>query len=390
MILSTSFSNRAAVLLLASSLFLSGCVGVKGDAKEAPAPRGGKFSIAVFPIENLSGRAAPRGEIRESLIRNLKMEGFQVLDDDALEKFMARNRIRYTGGIDRVTAQALRMETGVEAVLITSIELYSEEIPPKIALISRLVSTGDNPVILWTDGVGLAGDDSPGILGLGLIEDSKTLMEKALHVLSSSITNYFLINKEQREGKRPARKFRPKIAYRSPEIGGGKKYTVAVVPFFNIGGRKFAGEIMLLHFIRSLKRFKNYDVIEPGIVRQELLRLRIIIEEGVSFADATLISSTLGADWILNGKVMDYQDYAGSWGKPKVDFSAVLIERKGREVVWNSTSHNEGDDGVFFFDRGRVNTAYAMASQMTQMVVKMIGEETKSVQGAKASKDRVK
>ena len=132
---------------------------------------------------------------------------------------------------------------------------------------------------------------------------------------------------------------------------------------------------MVLHFIRSLKRFENLNVIEPGVVRQELLRLRIIMDQGVSFSEANLISSSLGVDMILNGKVMDYQDYVGYWGKPKVNFSTILLEKKDQKVVWNSTSHNEGDDGVFFFDWGRVNTAYAMASQMTQMIGNMMLEK---------------
>ena len=95
---------------------------------------------------------------------------------------MAKYRVRYVGGIERVVAEALKKETGTEGVLITSLELYSDMNPPKMAMVSRLVSTGDKPVILWIDGVGLAGDDSPGILELGLIKDPKVLMEKALQI----------------------------------------------------------------------------------------------------------------------------------------------------------------------------------------------------------------
>jgi hypothetical protein len=65
---------------------------------------------------------------------------------------------------------------------------------------------------------------------------------------------------------------------------------------------------------------------------------------------------------------LDYQDYRGAFGAPKVDFSVLLIERKSRKVVYSSFSHNEGDDGVFFFDWGRVNTAHAMASQMARAI----------------------
>ena len=162
----------------------------------------GQFSIAVFPIDNLTGTRAPLREIRESLINLLRTRGLDVLEDETLEKFMARNRVRYTGGIDDATAQAFGKETSTKGVLITSLELYNSEAnPPKMALISRLVSTGDNPTILWTDGVGLAGDDSPGILGIGLIEDPKILLEKALEFVSDSLAGSLQM-KKKRTGQR--------------------------------------------------------------------------------------------------------------------------------------------------------------------------------------------
>jgi hypothetical protein len=109
------------------------------------------------------------------------------------------------------------------------------------------------------------------------------------------------------------------------------------------------------------------------------------MEDGVSLANADAIFSTLNLDLILSGKVIDYQDYQGVWGKPKVDFFTLSIERKSREIVWYSSSYNEGDDGVFFFDRGRVNTAYVMASQMTQWIGKRIlkdGRRAREVKGS--------
>lgn len=131
---------------------------------------------------------------------------------------------------------------------------------------------------------------------------------------------------------------------------------------------------MALHFVRQIGAYGNFNVIEPGVVRQALLGLRVIMDDGLSLANADITFSRLNADLILTGKIIDYQDYQGSYGKPKVDFSALLIERKSREVVWSSKSYNEGDDGVYFFDRGRVNTAHAMASEMVSHVVDMIVE----------------
>ncbi|OGP95342.1 MAG: hypothetical protein A2157_10220 [Deltaproteobacteria bacterium RBG_16_47_11] len=374
MILSTNYLSKASVLILSGFFFFSVVANAK-EIKTGTAPFSDtKFRIAIFPVENLSGTVAPLKEIRQALTEKLSKQGFQVLGEENLEKFMAKHRIRYVAGLDREIARAFKEEIGIEGVLITSLEFYSETNPPKVALTSRLISTGEAPSILWIDGIGLAGDDSPGILGLGLIEDPKALLEKAMKSMTDSLMRYLLTGRNEGDGRGAKKKFKPKVAYRSPELDPERKYVVAVLPFFNRSERKYAGEILVLHFIRELRRFNNFDVIEPGILRQELLGLRVIMEDGVSLANADAIFSTLNPDVILSGKVIDYQDYQGVWGKPKVDFFTLFIERKSREIVWNSSSYNEGDEGVFFFDRGRVNTAYVMASQMVKWIGKSVAK----------------
>jgi TolB-like protein len=369
--LSTGFLGKGFIFLL-SLLIFPGFSNAEGVDRNGSPQSGTNPKIAVFPIENLSGTAAPLREIRQIFVEGLKKQGIAVLEDDPFEKFMAKHRIRYTGGLDEDTARSFKEEVGTEGVLIISLEFYSETNPPKMSLLSRLVSTADLPAILWMDGVSLAGDDSPGILGVGLIEDPGALREKALKSVLGSLVRYLSTGTERKEVDGAKKKFKPKIAYRSSAFDLNRKYRVAVAPFFNRSERKYAGEILVLHFIRQLKGFENFEVIEPGMVRQELLNSRIIMQDGISLADADALFAGLNADLLVSGRVMDYQDYQGAWGKPKVDFSSMVIERKSREVIWSSDSHNEGDDGVFFFDRGRVNTAHAMASQMVQRVGKMM------------------
>ncbi len=369
--LSTGFLSKGFIFFLALLIF-PGFSNAEGVDRNGSPQSGTNPKIAVFPIENLSGTVAPLREIRQIFVEGLKKQGIAVLEDDTFEKFMAKHRIRYTGGLDEDTARSFKKEVGTQGVLIISLESYSETNPPKISLLSRLVSTGDPPAILWMDGVSLAGDDSPGILGVGLIEDPGALREKALKSVLGSLVRYLSTGTEGKEVDRAKKKFKPKIAYRSSAFDLNRKYRVAVAPFFNRSERKYAGEIMVLHFIRQLKGFENFEVIEPARVRQELLNSRIIMQDGISLADADALFAGLDADLLVSGRVMDYQDYQGALGKPKVDFSSMVIERKSREVVWSSDSHNEGDDGVFFFDRGRVNTAHAMASQMVQRVGKMM------------------
>jgi hypothetical protein len=318
-------------------------------------------------------------EIRASLISKLKDQGFDILDEESLEKIMARHRIRYVGGIDQASAQAFKTEAGVEGVLITSLEMYIDSIPPKIAITSRLVSTGERTTILWVDGVGIAGDDSPGILSLGLIEDSRVLLNKALQSLSDSLGNYVWRGKDPGPERGRERRFEPKVAYRSPEIEPGEKHTLAVIPFFNMTNRKNAGEIMVLHFLREMGKIDQFNVIELGMVRQRLLNARVILEGGIALTDVDFVAISLEADFVMVGKVMDYQDYEGYDGAPKIDFFVQILERKSRKIVWSSHSRGKGDDGVFFFDCGKINTAHVVMSSMARSVGDIIikGKEEK-------------
>lgn len=332
----------------------------------------GDLKIAAFSTINLSGATAPVNSINQFLINSLEATGLDLIDADVVDRVIARHRIRYLGGLDELTSRILRKEAGADAVLITALELYSDIKPPKIALISRLVSTANQPRILWINGVGLAGDDSPGLLDLYLIEDPRILLELAVHKLVGSLTKYLSGEQSSADAPWVRKKFRPKVTYRSPIIAPELKYTLAVIPFFNLSERKNAGELMALHFTMQLRKFENFFLIEPGVVRNSLLDMRIILNDGISFANTDLIFRRLDADLILSGRVLDYQDYQGVDGTPKVDFAAQIIERKSREVVWTVKSYNQGDDRVYFFDLGKVKTAHAMASQMVQLAVEDI------------------
>jgi TolB-like protein len=324
--------------------------------------------VAVLPIENLSGTEAPLGEIRRAYIDKLKARGIAVLSDNVLEGFMAKHRVRFTGGIGRDVSSSFAKELGVQGVLITSLELYSAGVPPKIAIVSRLVTTGPKPQIKWMADNGMAGDDHRGLLDLGLIVDIGKLTDKSLKRLSDSLAASLsgVAPAESRGGRR----FRPKYFYKSPDFDIGQRYSVAVAPFFNRTESRYADEIMMLQFIEHLYNIPGLEVIEPGVVREDLLRHRVVMDEGLNLGDIEIMTITLDADLIFMGRVLDYQDYQQSGGTPKVDFTVQVVERKDRQVVWSSKSRNEGNQGVFFFDFGMIRTADKMASEMVDNVVR--------------------
>jgi TolB-like protein len=331
----------------------------------------GTSTVAVFPVENLSGGSAPVAEIRQFLEDRLTGAGIGLLGDAALDDFMTRHRVRYAAGIDAATAELLKQETGVGGVVIASVELVNDAVPPKVALTARLVSVEGPPVVVWADDVGLSGDDAPGLLDLGLVEDYEELLTRALNRIADSLLNHLGAGQPVATSK-AAPKFRPKIAYRRMVLEPGRTYTVAVLPFFNRSERRNAGDVLALLFARHLSAFGGFRVIDAGEVRRQLLEARVIMDGGVSIADADLVATVLDADFVLAGRVLYYEDQEGADANPKVDFSTVLIERASGRVVWSSQSDNTGDDGVRFFGRGRSATAHLMATQMVRLATEMI------------------
>lgn len=328
-------------------------------------------TIAMFPVQNLTGGPIPGAEIRQSLIDRFAAAGLRIVGDEPLETFMTRHRVRYVAGIDGVTASNLRQDTGADAVAIASIELSSEAVPPKVAVFVRIVSIVDAPVVLWADDASMAGDDAPGLFERGIVNEYQTLLARSLDRLGESLEAYLRTGRPRTDVKR-ASKFKPKSYDRRLFLEPNRSYSVAVVPFYNLSRRQQAGEILALHFIRHLTSFPQFDVIDSGVVRQQLLDARIIMDAGLSIGDASIVGALAQADFVLAGRVLRYEDYDGPAGQTGVEFSTVLIERESQRVVWSSDSYNDGRDGVGFFERGSSKTAHVMATQMVRLATELL------------------
>ena len=348
--------------------------------------------IVFLPPENLSDTKAPLKEISALLTARLQAH-LQLLDTEKLEQFMRKHRMRDTGGVSSKQADALLAETGSEAVFITSLETWQESPSPRVSLIARAVTTGPEPRILWMDSVGLVGDEYPGLLGLGRIDDADVLLEQAVDRLVASFAAYL-------EGKDPSyrhrqnrtlqfvnartgtadesfgendKRFAPRFSYRASTFDPARIYSVAVVPFLNINAKKHAGKIVALHIVKQLQRYENLQVFEPGWIRETLLKYRMIMQAGPSLAASDVLAdkNILDADLIVSGKVFDYQ---GDVGESKVDFSLQVFDGRKREVIWTSRSYAAGNDAVYFYNWGKIPSVHGLTSRMTATVIKQLEE----------------
>ena len=135
--------------------------------------------LAVLPTIDLAMGKANLDDIDTMIGWRLRAMGFDVIPEDQVDAFLSQHRIRYTGGASSSMLTALREELGAEAVLAASVELYEEEPPPRIGLSARVVSTL-GPRIRWAGEITMAGEDRPGLIDSGMIDDVVELSDRAV------------------------------------------------------------------------------------------------------------------------------------------------------------------------------------------------------------------
>lgn len=371
---SAAIAGAALLMTLVSPSF--GQAEDREPAAESPAPaipaQASALPIAVLPFDNLDDAAAPVERIRAALWNKLADRHIALVDDQDLLSFMRRHRMRHIGGLSREMGRALQAETGARAALVASVDLYEEKDPPKLALTCRLVSAGEETRILWMDGAALDGDEAPGFLGLGRIADPRLVLDRVTGRLADSLGRFLAgTDAKGASSERASRRFRPDVAYRlsKPPAERSGPARVAVLPFADESSTRRAGEVLSLRVLRSLVRAGGVEVIEPGVVREVLLSARLIQEGGPSMPQADLLRSLLEVDVVLFGEVTDYTETGPGILDPAIDFSVRAIDTGRRQVIWSSMSHARGDEGVFFFDVGRVPTAHALADEMARGLI---------------------
>jgi hypothetical protein len=365
-------SARCTSSALALLLFC-GCASARVPAEARPA--GARY--AVFPLMNYSGGAAPAKEVRGAFEDELRSRGVELVDDAEVEAFLARHRLRWVGGIDGQAAAAARDELKADGIVLASIDLWRGGGFPRLAVTARLVSTGEKPELLWMDSVSRAGDESPGAFDLGLIEDPAELGALVLDRLAGSLSLRLSGQSPRAAACDAGARFDPSASFRSPLLDPSKTWKVAVLPFLNETSRRSAGDLVALTFMRQLSALPSYTVVDPGAIREQLLRFRITAEQGVSLDDARVLLELVNADLVLTGIVHQFDDGSAD-AVPRVQFSAMLLERQNDEIVWQSTSASTGRDGVFFFDAGAVGTPGDLTCRMVQRVVQRMVDASRN------------
>lgn len=371
-----SVARRLPIAAAAASLALAACAGARVRPPDAPEVR----RVAVLPVDNESGVSAPVRPLLGRVEAALRARGVEIVSGARVEDWLAAHRLRFTGAVPRDAAAAAREELGVDAVLVTVLEQWVPIGMPRVTIGMRLVSAEDPPRILWADAVARAGDEAPGLFGLGIVRSSAALQDRVAAELAARLRGYLAAGAPARSCPREPR-FEPSIQYRS-DLLDGEPRTVAVLPFVNETRRRRAGDVLADAFVRALSASGRFQVAEPGLVRESLLSRRVVMEGGVSLDTARSVLDAIDADLVLAGWIRDLSEDVPDAAPPHVEFTALLLDRRTEEVVWEVSSSHRGDEGVWAFDLGAIRSVNELACRMVASAAEHAARGPSTVSGA--------
>lgn len=303
--------------------------------------------IVIFPFENFSEDKDAMAYVMPLIKEEIKKKGLILIDEDEINNFLLKERIRSTAYISRETAKKLSNELKVDVVLLGSINIFSNVETPHIGLSARLVRCSDNSII-WADHKAATGEDFMTVLGMGRIENMEKLARKVINKLFDSFN----------------------LTPRYKEIESS--YKIAVMPFYNKTKIRDIGMVITYMFITELFKNERFIPLEFGDVRQLIVDLRIKEKGEISLKNTKSISDLSGVDGIVVGTIDTYREGLSETSPPEASISARLLDARTNKILWSDFDTYKGDDDIIVLDWGRIRSVENVAYKVvTRLIGKM-------------------
>ncbi len=317
-------------------------IGVSVPPKVIPGKVKGK--IALLPFENFTDNMNVLAQIMPMVKERLEKKGFEVVQEEMLNEFLCKKRVRSTGYISKELALGIGEKFVIKSILAGSVISFSTEGIPKIGLSARLIEASRG-LIIWADYVSITGEDFTKMLGLGTIKNMEKLIPEALDRLFISFSTV------------PIQK----------EIES--TYKIAVMPFQNKSGFKNAGKITMYLFLVELLKNKKFEPIEYGEIRKLIVDLRIRNRGELDHNNIKALSETLDVAGILVGTVEKYHNGRETAAPPKVSITARLLGTRENKILWYNSRQLDGEKDIIAFDWGRIRTVDKLAYKVVSDLI---------------------
>jgi TolB-like protein len=328
--------------------------------------------VVLLPFENVSGHPRSPAIAMPILELALRERGYEVVEPEALEPFLFRQRIRATGKLSREQLGALGKEFGVSLAMVGSVDLFADTPGnPQWGVSARLLNT-ETGAILWADAAGFTGDDFTGFLGLGTITSPDDLAAKAVEQLFRALPAG---GTEGTGGTGPAAGPRPRKVlpgvFRNPILETEPPKRVAVLPFENGTERRGAALIVDDLMVVALFQARRHEVTDPGEVRRALQTLGLAPYGGIDLDSLGKIGEVLGADAVVLGRVNEYNEglRPGTSTSPSMALDARMLDVKTGKIIWMGYHAGRGEDSQIVLEFGKLKSMVPLAMKVIAELV---------------------
>jgi polysaccharide biosynthesis protein PelC len=124
---------------------------------------------------------------------------------------------------------------------------------------------------------------------------------------------------------------------------------VAVLPFANVSGNALAAPRVTRAFVTEMTIAELYDVIEPELVREELVKLGAEMDATGRYPTDKVkaVVAKLGAQGYIQGTVTDYSvQRHGDDEVPVLGFDVQMVDLATEKVAWRVTVVGKGKGRV--------------------------------------------
>ena len=261
-------------------------------------------TIVLLPFQNLSGAPEAPAAVTTALVQKIEKEGYQVVRGEALEEFLAAERVRYLDSLAGPVREKLLAHFSAKAVVLGTIFSFAESENPVVAVAARMVEADAR--VVWSAVAGLSADDTTKVFGFGRAPSLPALAEKTVSILARDFPAPGKAETLASARSKPIDLSSPRT-YRSAALGKAP-VLICLLPLVNESRDRLAGPIVGALLAQRLGASKEFRVIEASDFRTAMVATGVYGMRTGDPDELKKLGAKVGTNLFLKGTIYKYRD----------------------------------------------------------------------------------
>jgi hypothetical protein len=345
-------------------------------ALSAPAPARTAETVVMVPFQNLSGAGHAPEAVSAELARRMESRGYRVVRGEAVDEFLAAEKIRYLDSLQASSREKLLQRFEASAAVLGTIFDFAESYNPVVAVSARMVSADGK--VAWSAVAGLSADDTKKVFGFGRLGSLDTLAAKTVAILTRDLPKPGSASKLESARSKPLDLSSPRT-FRSAALAGGGNL-VCILPLENRSAARVAPRVLGELLAQRLAASEGFRVVEASEFRNAMAATGVYGIRTGDPEELKKLGTKVGTNLFLKGTIFAYKDVLPGSGvtTPEIDLQLTLVDVAAGKVLWTSSLARKGIDYSGLLQLGAISNAVTLADQVVAEMIRA-GENARPV-----------